>query len=127
MIIEDVSGDSQVSVPILLSVLHATQTQNQELCSGVPFLLTAEPLWSSLKTHSTAVHSENCFSTVTFAVPWPYFTQENARPHMTRVTMNCLAACQTLPWSSRSPDISQIKHVWDMKGGRLQAGGSTPY
>ncbi|GFV95184.1 hypothetical protein TNCV_1293021 [Trichonephila clavipes] len=33
-IIEDVSGDAQCSVPILLSLLHATEALNQELRSG---------------------------------------------------------------------------------------------
>ncbi|GFV62118.1 hypothetical protein TNCV_4109211 [Trichonephila clavipes] len=51
MIIEDVSGDAQGSVPVLLSLLHATQVLDQELWSGVPFLLTAGPLWSSLEAH----------------------------------------------------------------------------
>ncbi|GFV66920.1 transposable element Tc1 transposase [Trichonephila clavipes] len=34
---EDVSGDDQASVPILLSLLHAPKALNQKLCSGVPF------------------------------------------------------------------------------------------
>ncbi|GFV40493.1 transposable element Tcb1 transposase [Trichonephila clavipes] len=33
--------------------------------------------------------------------------------------MNCLTACQTLLWSSRSPDLSSIQHAWDMMGRRL--------
>ncbi|GFV41194.1 hypothetical protein TNCV_2979481 [Trichonephila clavipes] len=75
-IIEDVSGDAQSSVPILLSLLNAPQVLNQMLWSGAPF--QAGLLWSSLKaTCSTAVrrrHSENCFATVPFAVPWPCFS-----------------------------------------------------
>ncbi|GFV96876.1 hypothetical protein TNCV_4350891 [Trichonephila clavipes] len=50
-IIEDVSGDAQGSEPILLPLLHVTQTLNQELWPKVPFLLTARPLWSSLEAH----------------------------------------------------------------------------
>ncbi|GFX15570.1 hypothetical protein TNCV_3304991 [Trichonephila clavipes] len=42
-IIEEVSGDAQDSVPILLSLLHAIQALNQELWSGVPFLLNPYP------------------------------------------------------------------------------------
>ncbi|GFY13100.1 hypothetical protein TNCV_666621 [Trichonephila clavipes] len=51
MIIEDVSGDPQCSVPIQLSLLNATQTLNQELWQRVPFLLTTGPLWSSFEAH----------------------------------------------------------------------------
>ncbi|GFV64568.1 uncharacterized protein TNCV_4965491 [Trichonephila clavipes] len=102
-IIEDVYGDDQGSMPILLSLLRATQALNQKLWSGVPFLFTVGLLWSSLKhIYITAVrqrHSENCFATVPFTqrVPLPYFQQDNARPHTARVFMNCLAASQTLP------------------------------
>ncbi|GFX46621.1 uncharacterized protein TNCV_4550601 [Trichonephila clavipes] len=48
-IIENMSGDVQNSVPILLSQLHATQALNQKLWSGEPFLLTAGSVWSSLE------------------------------------------------------------------------------
>ncbi|GFV70168.1 transposable element Tc1 transposase [Trichonephila clavipes] len=30
------------------------------------------------------------------------FQQDNARPHTVRVAMNCLTACQTLPWPAKS-------------------------
>ncbi|GFX82338.1 hypothetical protein TNCV_2870191 [Trichonephila clavipes] len=46
VIIEDVSGDAQCSVPILLSLLQATQALNKELWSGVPFLLKPDPFVS---------------------------------------------------------------------------------
>ncbi|GFY05244.1 hypothetical protein TNCV_2206901 [Trichonephila clavipes] len=38
----------------------------------------------------------------------------------------CLArsACQTLPWPARSPDLSSIKHVWDVMGRRLPLQGN---
>ncbi|GFV76784.1 hypothetical protein TNCV_4730041 [Trichonephila clavipes] len=42
-VIEDVSGEVQGMLPILLSLLHAPQTLNQELLSGVPLLLRARP------------------------------------------------------------------------------------
>ncbi|GFT10825.1 hypothetical protein TNCV_1944581 [Trichonephila clavipes] len=48
--IEDVFGDAQGSVTILLSLLPITQTLNQELWSGSHFL-TAGPIWPSLKAH----------------------------------------------------------------------------
>ncbi|GFW92134.1 uncharacterized protein TNCV_3540201 [Trichonephila clavipes] len=46
--------------------------------------------------------------------------QDNAKPHTTRVAMNCLTAYQTLPWPVRSP----IEHVWDMMGRRLNLPGN---
>ncbi|GFU26224.1 hypothetical protein TNCV_5106411 [Trichonephila clavipes] len=61
-------------------------------------------------------HSENRFATIPFAVPWPYFSEDKARPHAARIAMNYLTACQTLPWPARSPDLSSIKNVWDMMG-----------
>jgi len=39
--------------------------------------------------------------------------------HVARVAMNCLQACQTLPWPARSPDLSPIEHVWYMIGRHL--------
>ncbi|GFW84280.1 hypothetical protein TNCV_1131491 [Trichonephila clavipes] len=50
-IMEDVSGDDEGSVPILLSLLHATQALNQELWSGMSFLLTAASRLSSLEAY----------------------------------------------------------------------------
>ncbi|GFU46691.1 hypothetical protein TNCV_1546981 [Trichonephila clavipes] len=82
-IIEDVSGEAQGSVPILLSLLQAKQTLNQELLSGATFHLKAGRLWSSLEhTYSPAVrrrHSENCFATVPLAAPWPQFSDMMGR------------------------------------------------
>ncbi|KFM74957.1 Transposable element Tcb1 transposase, partial [Stegodyphus mimosarum] len=52
------------------------------------------------------------------------FQQYNARPHTARVAMNCLTACQTLPWPARSPALSPIEHVWDMIGRRLHLPGN---
>ncbi|GFX05473.1 transposable element Tc1 transposase [Trichonephila clavipes] len=69
-------------------------------------------------------HSENCFATVPFAVPWPYFSENKARPHAVRVAMNCLIAYQILPWLSRSPDLSPIEHIWDVRGRRLHLPGN---
>lgn len=56
--------------------------------------------------------------------PGLIFQQDNARPHTARVAMNCLEACQTLPWPARSPDLSPIEHVWDMMGRRLHLSGN---
>ncbi|GFT68298.1 transposable element Tc1 transposase [Trichonephila clavipes] len=51
-------------------------------------------------------HSENCFATVPFAVPWPYFSEDKGRLHSESVAMNSLTACQILPWPARAPDFS---------------------
>ncbi|GFV06763.1 transposable element Tc1 transposase [Trichonephila clavipes] len=50
--------------------------------------------------------------------------QDKARLHTARVAMNCLTACQALPCPSRSPNLSLIKHVWDMMGRLLQLPGN---
>ncbi|GFV51299.1 DDE_3 domain-containing protein [Trichonephila clavipes] len=46
-------------------------------------------------------------------LPGAIFQQDNARPHTTRVAQDFLRHFQTLPWSSRSPDLSPEEHVWD--------------
>ncbi|GFW72866.1 hypothetical protein TNCV_1267091 [Trichonephila clavipes] len=46
-------------------------------------------------------YSENCFASVALAVPCPYFPEDKARSYAARVAMDCLTACQTLPWSAR--------------------------
>ncbi|GFV24805.1 hypothetical protein TNCV_882731 [Trichonephila clavipes] len=71
IIIESVSGDTQGSVPILLSLSYATQALNQELWSGVPILLTAGPLWSSLGT----LTDERCVDDIGRTVLLPFLLQ----------------------------------------------------
>ncbi|GFW72147.1 transposable element Tcb2 transposase [Trichonephila clavipes] len=39
------------------------------------------------------------------------FQKDNARPHTTRVSLDCLRAVATLPWPSRSPYLSSIEHI----------------
>ncbi|GFW00503.1 transposable element Tcb2 transposase [Trichonephila clavipes] len=41
------------------------------------------------------------------------FQQENARPHTERVSQDCLRTVTTLPWATRSPDLSPIEHIWN--------------
>ncbi|GFS51691.1 transposable element Tcb2 transposase [Trichonephila clavipes] len=41
------------------------------------------------------------------------FQQDNARPHTARVAQDFLLHFQTLPWPSRSPNLSPVEHVWD--------------
>ncbi|GBL95402.1 hypothetical protein AVEN_154804-1 [Araneus ventricosus] len=48
------------------------------------------------------------------------FQQDNARPHTAVVTQHALRSVGMLPWLARSPDLSQIKHVWDIIGRQLQ-------
>ncbi|GFT86386.1 transposable element Tc1 transposase [Trichonephila clavipes] len=90
-IIEDVSGDAQGS-PDPLVVIRVTITAQRyvdDILRTVllPFLLKHRGL---------------------------IFQQDNVRFHTARDVMNCLTACQTLPWTSGSPYFSPIKHVWDM-------------
>ncbi|GFW79375.1 putative transposable element [Trichonephila clavipes] len=46
-------------------------------------------------------------------LPRAFFQQDNARPHMTRVSQDCLRTVTTIPWPSRSPDSSPIEHICD--------------
>ncbi|GFX06950.1 transposable element Tcb2 transposase [Trichonephila clavipes] len=46
-------------------------------------------------------------------LPGATFQQDNARPHMTRVSQDCLCTFTSLPGPARSPDLSQIEHIWD--------------
>ncbi|GFW59180.1 hypothetical protein TNCV_2781111 [Trichonephila clavipes] len=49
-----------------------------------------------------------------------FFTTDNAKPITTRVTMNYIQVCLTLPGPARSPEPSAIEHIWDVMGRRLQ-------
>ncbi|GFV87849.1 transposable element Tcb2 transposase [Trichonephila clavipes] len=49
-------------------------------------------------------------------VPGAIFQQDNARPHTARVAQVFLRHFQTLPWPTRSSDLSPVVHVW----GRLK-------
>ncbi|GFV34878.1 transposable element Tc1 transposase [Trichonephila clavipes] len=64
---------------------------------------------------------DDILRTVLLLLQYPglIFQQYNARLHTTRAAMNCLTACQTLPWPARSPDLSQIEHVWNRTRRRL--------
>lgn len=55
-------------------------------------------------------------------LPNPIFQQDNARPHIARVTLECFERNEVnlLPWPPRSPDLSPIEHVWDIIGRRLR-------
>ncbi|GFT62160.1 DDE_3 domain-containing protein [Trichonephila clavipes] len=46
-------------------------------------------------------------------LPGAIFQQDNARPHTARVAQYFLRHFKTLPWPSRSLDLSPVEHVWD--------------
>ena len=48
------------------------------------------------------------------------FQQDNASPHTARVSRECLRHVATLPWPSRSPDLSPIEHLWDHMGRQIR-------
>ncbi|GFW33857.1 transposable element Tcb2 transposase [Trichonephila clavipes] len=52
-------------------------------------------------------------------LPGAIFQQDNTRPHMAKVSQDCLHTVTALPWPSRSPDLSPIEHIWDHLGLRV--------
>ncbi|GFU78716.1 transposable element Tcb2 transposase [Trichonephila clavipes] len=46
-------------------------------------------------------------------LPGAIFQQDNTLPHTARVSQNFLRHFHTLPWRTRSPDLSPVVHVWD--------------
>ncbi|GFU63862.1 6-phosphogluconate dehydrogenase, decarboxylating [Trichonephila clavipes] len=44
------------------------------------------------------------------------FQQDNVRPHVVRVSQDCLRTVTTLLWPVGSPDMSPIEHIWDHLG-----------
>ncbi|GFX74411.1 transposable element Tcb2 transposase [Trichonephila clavipes] len=46
-------------------------------------------------------------------LPGAVFQQDNARTHAIRVAQDFLRHFQTLPWPTRSPDLSPVEHVGD--------------
>ncbi|UYV75203.1 hypothetical protein LAZ67_12002896 [Cordylochernes scorpioides] len=54
-------------------------------------------------------------------VPNALYQQDNARPHTARISQQALQDVQMLLWPPYSPDLSPIKHVWDIIGRRLHA------
>ncbi|GFY14149.1 transposable element Tcb2 transposase [Trichonephila clavipes] len=46
-------------------------------------------------------------------LPGAIFQQDIARPHTARMSQNSLRPINTLPWLSRSPDLTPIEHIWD--------------
>ncbi|GFW15614.1 transposable element Tcb2 transposase [Trichonephila clavipes] len=52
-------------------------------------------------------------------LPRAIFQQDNALPHMARVSKDCLRTVTTLPWPARTPDFSPIEHIWNHLGQRI--------
>ncbi|GFV36552.1 transposable element Tcb2 transposase [Trichonephila clavipes] len=52
-------------------------------------------------------------------LPGAIFPQDNARHHTERVSQECLRNVTTLPWPTRSPDLSPIGHIWNHLGLRV--------
>ena len=50
------------------------------------------------------------------------FQQDNARPHIARLSMNFLQSnnVNALPWPSLFSDLAPIEHVWDMLNRRIR-------
>ncbi|GFW42868.1 transposable element Tcb2 transposase [Trichonephila clavipes] len=52
-------------------------------------------------------------------LPGAIFQPDNARPHMARVSQDCLRTVTTLLWTDRSPDLSLIEYILDHLGRRV--------
>ncbi|GFV25724.1 transposable element Tcb2 transposase [Trichonephila clavipes] len=52
-------------------------------------------------------------------IPGAIFQQDNPWPHMARVSQDFFRTVTTLPWPTRSPDLSPIQHIWDHSGWRV--------
>ncbi|GFX99814.1 transposable element Tcb1 transposase [Trichonephila clavipes] len=52
-------------------------------------------------------------------LPGAIFQQDNARPHMARVSQDCLHTVTTLSWPPQSPDLFPIEYIWDHLGSRV--------
>ncbi|GFV15010.1 uncharacterized protein TNCV_319781 [Trichonephila clavipes] len=46
--------------------------------------------------------------------PKTVLQQDNSRPHVARRTPNSQTRFDILPWPVNSPDLSPIKHLWDL-------------
>ncbi|GFY32169.1 transposable element Tcb2 transposase [Trichonephila clavipes] len=49
-------------------------------------------------------------------LPGAIFQQDNARPHMARLSQDYHRTVTTVLWPARSTDLSPIEHIWDYLG-----------
>ncbi|GFT17824.1 transposable element Tcb2 transposase [Trichonephila clavipes] len=49
-------------------------------------------------------------------LPEALFQQDNARPHMAKVSQDCLRTVTIPHWLARSPDLYPIENIWDHSG-----------
>ncbi|GFV79683.1 transposable element Tcb2 transposase [Trichonephila clavipes] len=52
-------------------------------------------------------------------LPGAIFQQDNARPHTTRVSEDCIRTVTLLLWPALSLDLFPIEHIWDHLGWRV--------
>ncbi|GFU51529.1 transposable element Tcb1 transposase [Trichonephila clavipes] len=86
---------------------------------------------SSPPRHSTGVPNDTVwrvsFSTGeervstcnSFEIEYTIFQQDNARPHMVRMSQDCLRIATILPLPASTPGLSPIEHIWDHLGRRV--------
>ncbi|GFU44754.1 uncharacterized protein TNCV_2220681 [Trichonephila clavipes] len=87
------------------------------VCSGATPEETGLQLngtWSSLATKPDSISA-----VIIIVFVCEESVQGNARPHMARVSQNCLCTVTTLPCLARHPDLSPIENIWDHLGWRV--------
>ncbi|GFU01069.1 transposable element Tcb1 transposase [Trichonephila clavipes] len=79
--------------------------------------------WSPLKLSNGTITSQRYvhdilqpheFPLRNAGLPGAIFQQDNARPHPTRVSQDCLHHITILPWLARSPDVSPVEYIWEL-------------
>ncbi|GFX21115.1 HTH_Tnp_Tc3_2 domain-containing protein [Trichonephila clavipes] len=96
----------QRASPVFTIACH-TGPQQGVMVRGA-FSYEAGPLWASLEAHLQQAHRyvDGILRTVLlpFLLKYPglIFHRDNAKPHTTRVAMNCFTAYKTLLWPARS-------------------------